>query len=86
MMTIRTNRMLRNATTRTRKKIFVVESRHVTPSGKTIRQITIFDNDPASLRLLTSHFTARRQPEFGEAALTIMLVLAIGLGIFWPLI
>ena len=71
---------------RGRKEILAVESRYVTPSGKTIRHIVIFDDHPASLRLLTSHFTARRQPKFGEAALTIMLVLAIGLVIFWPLI
>jgi hypothetical protein len=86
MMTIRTNGMVQSATTRGRKEIFTVESRHATPSGKTIRRIVIFDNHPASLRLLTFHLTPRRQNELVYAALATLLALAIGLGIFWPLI
>jgi len=84
MMTIRSNRMLRNSATRGGKEIFAIESRHLTASGKTIREIVIFDNHPASLRLLSASASPSRQSEFVYAVLAIVLVLAIGLGIFWP--
>ena len=51
MMMIRTDR-LPDATTLGQKRIFVVASGPVTESEKTIRHIVIFDNHPASLRLL----------------------------------
>jgi hypothetical protein len=79
MMTIRTNRTLRNATTPGRKEIVAVESRLATSSGRTIRQIVIFDNHAASLRLLASHLTPRPQNNFAYAVIAIVLVLAIGL-------
>ena len=83
MMTIQTNR-LPNATTRGQKRIFVVASRLVTASGKTIRHIVIFDNHPDSLRLLlNSDLIPRPRNEFFYAVLTIVLVLAAGLGMFW---
>ena len=77
---------IRHGTKRTRKEVFAVESRHVTPNGETIRQIVIFDNHPASLRLLSSHLGTRRQTEFVYAGLAIVFALTIGLGIFWPLL
>jgi hypothetical protein len=84
MMTIQANRLL-NATTRGQKRIFVVASRLVTVGGKTIRHIVIFDNHPDSLRLLlNSDLIPRRQNEFFYAVFTIVLVLAAGLGMFWP--
>ena len=78
---------LPDVTTLGQKRIFVVASRPVTQSGKTIRHIVIFDNHPASLRLLfNSDLTLRRRNEVFYAVLAITLVLAVGLGMFWPLL
>jgi len=70
---------------RRQRRIFAIESRHLTSTGKTIREIVIFDNHPASLRLMNGNVTPPRQNEVVHAAFAIALVLAIGLGIFWPL-
>jgi hypothetical protein len=86
MMMIRTDR-LPDTTTLGQKRIFVVASRPVTERGKTIRHIVIFDNHPASLRLLlSSNLILQRRNEFFYVVLTIVLVLAAGLGMFWPLL
>jgi hypothetical protein len=86
MMMIRTDR-LPDTTMLGQKRIFVVASGPVTESDKTIRYIVIFDNHPASLRLLfSSNLILQRQNEFFYVVLTIVLVLAAGLGIFWPLL
>ena len=85
-MMIRTDK-LPDATTLGQKRIFVVASRPVTEGKKTIRHIVIFDNHPASLRLLfSSDLMLRRQNEVFYAVLAIALVLAAGLGMFWPLL
>jgi hypothetical protein len=86
MMMTRADR-LPDATTLGQKRIFVVASRPVIESEKTIRHIVIFDNHPASLRLLfNSDLTLRRQNEVFYAVLAMALVFAVGLGIFWPLL
>ena len=86
MMMIRTDR-LPDATTLGQKRIFVIASRPVTESEKTIRHIVIVDNHPASLRLLlSSNLILQRRNEFFYAVLTIVLVLAAGLGMLWPLL
>ena len=86
MMNIRTDR-LPDATTGGPKKIFAVLSRSVTVRGKTIRHVLIFDNHPASLRLLLGSDPApRRRNKFLYVVLAIALVLATGLGMFWPLL
>jgi hypothetical protein len=86
MMMIRTDR-LPNATRRGQKRLFAVRSQLVTVSGKTIRHIVIFDNHPDSLRLLlNTDLIPRRWNEFFYAVLTIVLVLAAGLGMVWPLL
>ena len=85
-MVIRTDR-LPDATTLGQKRIFVVASRPVTEGEKTIRHIVIFDNHPHSLRLLlNSDLIPRRRNEFFHAVFTIVLILAAGLGMFWPLL
>ena len=85
-MNLRIDR-LPDATTRGQRKIYAVESRLVTVSGKTVRHIVIFDNHPASLRLLfSSDRMLRRRNEVFYAVLAIALVLAAGLGMFWPLL
>ena len=86
MMRIRTDR-LQHVTTRGQRRRFAVGSRLVSVSGKTIRHIVIFDNHPDSLRLLlSSDLIPQRRNEFFYAALTIVLVLAAALGMFWPLL
>ena len=85
-MNLRIDR-LPDATTLGQKRIFVVASRPVTESEKTIRHIVIFDNHPASLRLLfRTDLMLRRRNEVYYAVLAIALVLAAGLGMFWPLL
>jgi hypothetical protein len=84
MMNIRTDR-LPDATTGGPTKIFAVLSRSVTVRGKTIRHVLIFDDHPASVRLLLGSDPApRRRNEFLYVVLAIVLVLAAGLGMFWP--
>ena len=83
-MTIRTERPP-DANARGYKRIFALESRHLTPSGKTIRHILVFDDHPASLYLLTPNRTPRRQTRFEHALLAIVLALVVGFGMFWPL-
>ena len=83
---IRTDRFP-DATTLGQKRIFVFASRPVTEGEKTIRHIVIFDNHPDSLRLLlSSDLIPQRRNEFFYAVLTIVLVLAAGLGMLWPLL
>ena len=85
-MNIRTDR-LPDVTTRGQKKIFTILSRSVTVRGKTIRHVLIFDDHPASLRLLLGSDPApRRRNGFLYVVLAIVLVLATGLGMFWPLL
>jgi hypothetical protein len=65
----------------------MVASRPVTEGEKTIRHIVIFDNHPASLRLLFStDLMLRRRNEVFYAVLAIVLVLAAGFGVFWLLL
>jgi hypothetical protein len=86
MMIIRTDR-LPAAATLGQKRIFVVTSRPVIEREKTIQHIVIFDNHPASLRLLLGNdLTLRRRTDFFYAVLAIALVLAAALGMFWPLL
>lgn len=86
MMIARTNR-LPDATTLGQKRIFVVASQPITEGKKTIRRIVIFDNHPESLRLLLgSDLPSRRRNQFFYVVLAITLVLAAGLGVFWPLL
>jgi hypothetical protein len=78
---------LPNATTLGQKRIFVVASRPVTEGEKTIRHIVIFDNHPASLRsLFRNDLMLRRRNKLFHAVFTIVLVLAAGIGMFWPLL
>lgn len=76
-----------DATMLGQERIFVVASRPVTGSETTIRHIVIFDNHPASLRLLFgSDLMLRRRNDVFCAVLAIALVLAAGLGMFWPVL
>jgi hypothetical protein len=85
-MRIQTDR-LPDATTLREKRIFVVASRPVTEGQRMIRHIVIFDNHPASLQLLLkSDLMPRRRNEVFDVVLAIALVLAAGLGMFWPLL
>ena len=87
MMMIRTDK-LSDAAPMGQKRIFVVASRPVTESEKTIRHIVIFDDHPASLQLLFgSDLMLRRRNKFFYAVLgTALVLLAAGLVLFWPLL
>ena len=86
MMMIRTDR-LPDTTTLGQKRIFVAASRPIIESEKTIRHIVIFDNHPASLELLlSSNLLLPRRNEVFHIVLAMALVLAAGLGMFWPLL
>ena len=86
MMMIRTDRLL-DATTLEEKRIFVIASKPLTTRRKKVRHVLIFDDHPASLRLLSSgDLMLRRGNEVFYAVLAIALVLAAGLGMFWPLL
>ena len=83
MMNLRINE-LPDATTRGQRKIFAVESWLVTARGKTVRHIVIFDNHPASIRLLLSNdLTLRRRSEFFYPVLATALVFTAAVGMFW---
>ena len=85
-MNIRTDR-LPDATTGGPKKILAVLSRSVTVRGKTIRYVLIFDDHPASVRLLRGSDPApRRRNEFLYVVLAIAIVIVASLGMFWPLL
>jgi hypothetical protein len=83
MMTIRTD-LLPDAPTLGQKRIFVITSRSVTECEQTIRHVVIFDNHPASLRLLSSSLKLPRRNKNFYVILAIALVLAAVLGMFWP--
>jgi len=85
MMMIRTDR-LPDATTPGQKRIFVVASRLLTIRGKTVRHVLIFDNHPASLRLVVATGPAPGRRSELWAVLAILLILAATIGIFWPLL
>jgi hypothetical protein len=85
MMIIRTER-LPNATRRGQKRIFAVVSRPVTVRGKTVRHVLIFDNDPASLRLLVATGAAPGRRSELWVVLALLLVLAATIAMFWPLL
>ena len=81
-MNLRIDR-LPDAATRGRK-IFAVESRLVTVRGKTVRHIVLFDNHPASIRLLlSSDLTLPPRNEFFYAVLATALVFTAAVGMFW---
>jgi hypothetical protein len=83
-MNIRNDRLPDAATPR-EKKTFTVLSRSAIVRGKTVRHVLIFDDHPASLRLvLGGDSVLRGRNEFVYAMLAILLFLAAGLGMFWP--
>jgi hypothetical protein len=52
--------------------------------GKRIRNIWIFDNHPASLRLLREVYLAPPEPTLPEYILvSVLLIVALLVGIFW---
>jgi hypothetical protein len=84
---------LRNSATSERRRIFaIVAPPKVDVSGKAIRRILIFDNHPESLRLVSRFYvkpddlaaTRRAHPVYLIFAMLLMLALSIAM--FWPLI
>jgi hypothetical protein len=85
MMMIRTDRLL-DATTLEEKRIFVIASKPVTTRRKKVRHVLIFDDHPASLRLLVATGPPPGRRSELWAVLAILLILAATIGIFWPLL
>jgi len=83
-MMIRIDR-LPAATTRGQKRIFAVVSRPLKTRGKTVRHVLIFDNHPASLRLLVASGGAPGRRGELWAVFAILVILAATIGILWPL-
>ena len=61
-------------------------SKPVTEGGRAIRHVVIFDDHPASLRLLSDSVVPPRRNGVLYAGFAVALVLAAGLGVFWPLL
>jgi hypothetical protein len=72
------------------KRFFAVVSESISQEGETIRQVLIFDDNPASLRLLSKLDALDLEP--GEqyrgwwVVLGCLLVALVGLGMLWPLL
>ena len=76
-----------------RKRIFaIVVPPKVDVSGKVIRRILIFDNHPDSLRLLSrlhvrpDDLAATRRAHPVYLIFALLLMLALSIAMFWPLI
>jgi hypothetical protein len=87
--------LLSDSTGSGRKKIFaiVAPSTRVNSDGKTIRRILIFDNHPESLRLVYRQrstpdvdLVAARRAHPVHLVFALLLMLALWIAMFWPLI
>jgi len=78
---------LGDVTTRGQEKVFAVVSRHAIINGKKSEHVVIFDDHPASLCLLRElQLTPPRQNLFRYAMLAVVLIVALCLAMFWPLL
>ena len=84
---------LRNSGCPERRRIFaIVAPPKVDVSGKAIRRILIFDNDPDSLRLVSrldvraDDLAATRRAHPVYLIFALLLMLALSIAMFWPLI
>jgi hypothetical protein len=83
---IRTDR-LQSVVMHGQQKCFAIESRPVIIRGKKVRHIVIFDNHPASLRLLLgSNLFPRPRGQRFYRVLTVMLVLSVVCELLWFLL
>jgi len=87
--------LLRDSTGSGRKKIFAIVAPPTrgNSGGKTIRSILIFDNHPESLRLLYRQHSspdvdlvAARRAHLAYLVFALLLMLALSIAMFWPLI
>ena len=71
------------------KRFFAVVSESISQEGKAIRRVLIFDDNPASLRLLSKVDALDLEPEEQYrgwwVVLGCLLVIAAGFGMVWPL-
>lgn len=75
---------MNRATNRNKSRVLPSDDEVGTNDGKRIRNILIFDNHPASLRLLREVYLAPPQPTLPEYILvSTLLIVALLVGIFW---
>ena len=82
------NRIVRlpHKTAREEAETFSVVSRVEIVGSKAARYILIFDNHPATLRLLGSSFLSKPdETKLGHKVFAVALILATGTGIIWTL-
>jgi hypothetical protein len=72
------------------KRFFAVVSESISEEGKAIRRVLIFDDTPASLRLLSTMDALDLEPGEQHRGLWVVLgwflVVLAGLGVVWPLL
>ena len=75
-----------------RKRLFAIITRSIgiENNGQAGRSIFIFDNHPATLRLLDNldeiDFVPRRRKPWRYAAISVVLLVVLLLGMLWPLL
>ena len=75
---------MNRATNKNKSRVLPADDEAGTNDVKRIRNILIFDNHPASLRLLREVYLAPPQPTLPEYILvSILLIVALLVGIFW---
>src|SRR5262245_61594018 len=72
------------------KQFFVIVSKSTSQEGKAIRRVAIFDDNPASLRLLSKvealDLEQGEQHRSGWIVLGCLLLIAVGLVMIWPVL
>jgi hypothetical protein len=72
------------------KRFFAIVSESTCQDGKMIRRVLIFDDNPASLRLLsnvdTLNLEPREQRRRSWVVIGCLLLVLVGLGMIWPLL
>jgi hypothetical protein len=68
------------------KRFFAVVSESISQEGRAIRRVLIFDDNPASLRLLSNVDALDPEPGERHRWWIVFGWLLVGLGMIWPLL
>jgi hypothetical protein len=75
---------MNRTTYKNKSRVLRADSEAAANDGKRIRNILIFDNHPASLRLVREVYLAPSQPTLPEYILvSVLLIVALLVGMFW---
>jgi len=75
---------MNRTTNKNKSRVLRADNEAGTNDGNRIRNILIFDNHPASLRLLREVYLAPPQPTLPEYILvSVLLIVALLVGMFW---